>query len=549
MKKRVHRTKKQRKRSIQFKIGLIVISLTTLILSAYGVYQYGEIRSRKMAELSMLADNVVEKLVENLAMPLWNFEKSQTEKVILSEMRDHSIYAVFVRNTYDEGLFTGKIRDENWHIIDAGDEVTEDALTRSSQILRGDDTLGTVEVHLTQRFLRRELMQEMVEIIIVVLVLDIAIFIVLVFTLRNMLLRPINKLLVLANAIAEGDLSQEVTIQQQDEIGELANAFRTMMVQLGQFSQNVRHAADNVAAGSQQMSSSATQMSSGATTQAAAFEEASSSMEEMVANIRQNADNAQQTETLAVRAAEDARESGNAVAEAVSAIQEIAKKVAIIEDITRQTRLLSLNATIEAARAQEYGKGFAVVAAEVRSLAKLSQEAATEINQLAGSSVSIAEKAGNMLVKLVPDIQKTAELVQEISAASREQDTGATQINSAIQQLDQVTQHNSATSEELAATAEELDSQAEQLQTTIAFFTTKTETPVIDETPRTHSGITRRETTEIERGMAIRTGEKNIYAEGDSESSNGNGKPDGYVLQISERKQKGDDLDAEFERY
>lgn len=549
MKKLVQTTKKQRKRSIQFKIGLIVISLTTLILSAYGLYQYGEIRSRKMAELSMLADNVVEKLAENLAMPLWNFEKSQTEKVILTEMRDRSIYAVFIRNTFDEGLFTGKIRDENWHIIDAGDEVTEDALTRSSQILRGDDTLGTVEVYLTQRFLRRELMQEMVEIIIVVLVLDIAIFIVLVFTLRNMLLRPINKLLVLANAIAEGDLSQEVTIQQQDEIGELANAFRTMMVQLGQFSQNVRHAADNVAAGSQQMSSSAAQMSQGANSQAASAEEVSASMEEMTANIRQNTDNAMQTEKIAITAAQDAQASSAAVAEAVTAIQEIAKEIATIEDITTQTRMLSLNATIEAARAQEYGKGFAVVASEVRALAERSREAATRITSLATSGVGIAEKAGTMLNNLVPDIQKTAELVQEISTASREQNTGASQINRAIQQLDSVTQQNSATSEELATTAGELATQAEQLQTTIAFFTTKTDTPVIDETPRTHSGINRREKTEIERSMAIRTGENNMYAEGDSESSNGNGKPDGYVLQISEPRQKGDDLDAEFERY
>jgi len=549
MKKHVQKAKKQKKQSIQFKIGLIVISLTTLILATFGVYQYVEIRSRKTAELTMLADNAVEKLAENLVVPLWNYEESQTEKVILSEMRNRSIYAVLIRNTSDEGIFTGKSRDENWEISDTGDEVTEDAITKSKEIKNGDETLGTVEVYLTRRFLQEELVHEVIEIILVMLVLDIAIFIVLTLTLRNMLLRPIHRLLTVANAIAEGDLSQEIAIQQQDEIGDLSNAFRKMTSQLSAFVQNIRETADNVAGGSQAMSSSAAQMSNGATTQAAAAEEASASMEEMAANIRQNADNALQTEQIAVKSAEDARASGKAVAEAVSAMQEIAKKVAIIEDITRQTRMLSLNATIEAARAQEYGKGFAVVAAEVRALAERSQEAATEINQLAGSSVSIAETAGEMLNELVPNIQKTAELVQEISAASREQNTGAEQINRAIQQLDQVTQQNSATSEELAATSEELASQAEQLQSTIAFFTTDAGTHMNDDIPKTDSDIDIQEKTHIEASLARRTREHNMVAGNEPEYSNGNGKPAGHSFQINEHPQGVDELDADFERY
>jgi methyl-accepting chemotaxis protein len=193
-------------------------------------------------------------------------------------------------------------------------------------------------------------------------------------------------------------------------------------------------------------------------------------MEEMAANIRQNADNALQTEKIATQAAGDAKKSGLAVAEAVEAIQGIAGKISIIEDITRQTRMLSLNATIEAARARDHGKGFAVVASEVRALAERSQTAALEISELAGASVIVAEEAGGMLGQLVPDIQKTAGLVQEISAASKEQTSGANQINRAIQQLDSVTQQNSATAEELSANAEELAGQAEMLQQTIAFF-------------------------------------------------------------------------------
>jgi methyl-accepting chemotaxis protein len=190
----------------------------------------------------------------------------------------------------------------------------------------------------------------------------------------------------------------------------------------------------------------------------------------MAANIKQNSDNAQQTEKIAIKAAEDGNESGKAVAETVVAMKEIAGKISIIEEIARQTNLLALNAAIEAARAGEHGKGFAVVASEVRKLAERSQTAAAEINKLSASSVQIAEKAGEMLARIVPDIQKTADLVQEITAASNEQSSGAEQINKAIQQLDQVVQQNASASEEMASTATELLSQAEQLQNTIGFF-------------------------------------------------------------------------------
>jgi methyl-accepting chemotaxis protein len=211
-------------------------------------------------------------------------------------------------------------------------------------------------------------------------------------------------------------------------------------------------------------------MSVGAADQASAAEEASSSIEEMAANIRQNADNALETEKIAVKAARDAEDGGEAVQSTVLAMKDIAQKTGIIEEIARQTNLLALNAAIEAARAGEHGKGFAVVAAEVRKLAERSQIAAAEISQLSASSVAVAEKAGSMLQVIVPDIRRTAELVQEISAASREQDLGASQINQAIQRLDQIIQQNASASEEIAATAEELSGQADQLQQLMADF-------------------------------------------------------------------------------
>jgi methyl-accepting chemotaxis protein len=284
----------------------------------------------------------------------------------------------------------------------------------------------------------------------------------------NMLIDAMNVISNVAKEIANGNLMVEV--KERSAQDELMKALASMTNKLSEVMANVKIAADNVAAGSQQLSASSEQMSQGATEQAAAAEEASSSMEEMASNIRQNADNALQTEKIATKSSDDAIEGGKSVEQTVVAMKEIADKISIIEEIARQTNMLALNAAIEAARAGEHGKGFAVVASEVRKLAERSQAAAGEISELSASSLKVAERAGEMLVMMVPDIQKTAGLVQEITAASREQDTGAEQINKSIQQLDQVIQQNASVSEEIASTAEELSSQAEQLQESIAFF-------------------------------------------------------------------------------
>ena len=284
----------------------------------------------------------------------------------------------------------------------------------------------------------------------------------------NSLIDATNGITQLAEALAEGDLLVEV--HERSETDALMHALNTMIERVTSAIADVTDTSDSIASMSEQLSSGAEQLSNGASEQAASMEEISSSMQEMVANIRQNSDNAKQTEKIAVQAMENAEETGRVVAETVIAMQQITQRIAIIQDIANETRMLSLNATIEAARAQDHGKAFSVVASEVRQLSDTTKEAAEEISQLATSSFEVSEKAGEMLATLVPSIRKTTELIMEISAANTEQHSGAEQVNRAIQQADQVTQQNASIAEETASSAELLAKRAQELQESIGFF-------------------------------------------------------------------------------
>ncbi|GLI39770.1 HAMP domain-containing protein [Geobacter hydrogenophilus] len=348
----------------------------------------------------------------------------------------------------------------------------------------------------------------------------------------NSLIDSMNGVTKLAQEIAGGNLMVEV--RERSAQDELMRALASMVAKLREVVADIVAAADNVASGSQELSSTSEEMSQGATEQAAAAEEASSSMEEMASNIRQNADNASQTERIAMKSAADAIEGGKAVGNTVHAMKDIAGKISIIEEIARQTNLLALNAAIEAARAGEHGKGFAVVASEVRKLAERSQRAAGEISELSSSSVEVAVRAGELLATIVPDIQRTAELVQEISSACREQDTGAEQINKAIQQLDTVIQQNASASEEMSSTSEELASQAEQLQTTISFF-------------RLGEGRRKPASRPAETAKQIRVG--HIAASRGAAPANGYGSQPHPAEGFSYEMSSADSMDSEFEKF
>ena len=271
-------------------------------------------------------------------------------------------------------------------------------------------------------------------------------------------------------ALSEGDLTTTIDKEYEGAFGEMKSYANDTVFKLSAIISEVNTATQALTSAAEQVAATSQSLSQGASEQAASVEETSASMEQMTASISQNTDNAKVTDTMASKAAGEAAQGGDAVKATVSAMKQIAQKITIIDDIAYQTNLLALNAAIEAARAGEHGKGFAVVAAEVRKLAERSQIAAQEISTVATGSVELAETAGALLDQIVPSIRKTSDLVQEISAASQEQATGVSQINSAVTQLSQTTQQAAAASEQLSATAEEMNGQAGQLTQTMSFF-------------------------------------------------------------------------------
>ncbi|CAN0622793.1 methyl-accepting chemotaxis protein [Burkholderia multivorans] len=280
----------------------------------------------------------------------------------------------------------------------------------------------------------------------------------------------------IATRVSNGDLTVAINVPANDNSSVLY-AMKAMVAKLSQVVAEVHGGAEALTSAAEEVSSTSQTLSQASSEQAAGVEETTASMEQMTASVTQNAENSRMTDSLATKAAAEAIEGGEAVKATVAAMKQIAQKIGIIDDIAYQTNLLALNAAIEAARAGQHGKGFAVVAAEVRKLAERSQVAAQEIITVSSSSVDLAERAGALLETIVPNIKRTSDLVQEITAASDEQAAGVGQINAAISQLNQTTQQNAASSEELAATAEEMSGQAEQLQQAIAFFKL-TETPL-----------------------------------------------------------------------
>lgn len=419
----------------------------------------------------------------------------QQQQVLLADIAKNSESVTENLNRLDELIVTAEAR-QLYDAILAARSVYSSNRSEMMELMSSGDQMGAVEQwqdytapvlidyqnsirDLAENFETRvsywgtyaeETIRTAIQQIIILLVLALILGAVFAWYITRSIVGPLGIALTTAELIAAGDLNVKIDNTATDETGKLLDAMSEMSSNLSRVISEVRSGADNLASASEEVSSTSQSLSQSASEQAASVEETSASMEQMTASIEQNTSNARVTDGMATKAAREAGEGGEAVAQTVHAMKSIAQKIGIIDDIAYQTNLLALNAAIEAARAGEHGKGFAVVAAEVRKLAERSQVAAREISEVAGSSVELAERAGKLLGEIVPSIQKTSDLVQEIAAASTEQSAGVGQINSAMEQLNQLTQQNASASEELAATSEEMSSQAEQLQQSIAFF-------------------------------------------------------------------------------
>ncbi len=507
-------------RSLRVKLLVWFVGIITLALTGLGAFNFQPRQGEVLISLEQQEQAVLKRAGSTLPNALYSFDDLQIENFLAAEMNNQNVETVVVLDTSGNFAY-GHGRNEQGEAITLSELPTEYKAEASQELLYDNESLGRFEVNMSYKSVDEALMAEIVSTIQKIVVLAFVMIIAVWLLLQRIIISP---LMALVKNMREMESTNDITLRtakaSSDEIGmviDSVNAFLDAMAEkmrqlekmadadltvalplvsdrdtMGKSLQRLKEkmttligeimrSAHQVRSGAMQLTDTSATLNQGATEQAASAEEASSSIEEMVANIRQNADNAMQTEKIAVKSAQKGQEGGEAVQATVVAMKDIANKIQIIEEIARQTNLLALNAAIEAARAGEHGKGFAVGAAEVRKLAERSQKAAGEISELSSSSVEIAEQAGNMLQIIVPDIQKTAELVQEISAASKEQDAGAEQINVSIQQLDQVIQKNAAATEEMASTSEELSAQAEQLQQMVAVFKLEEQIDLIQE--------------------------------------------------------------------
>lgn len=400
--------------------------------------------------------------IKNIEVLIDNVEKSGSGKLEeLSKLKED------LDEMWNVGYKMFRAYKEDWDkgnvVMEEFDVAADTAINEINSIVEHASTMGDESV--------KEMLDmsvDAIKIIIFAFVLLVIFSCICGYAITKSISKPLGQAVAVTELVAKGDITKRIKISAKDELGRLAQSMNIMMDNICDFSNSVKEATSTIVSGSEQLSNSSQQVSEGSVEQAASIEEVSASMEEITANIKQSDDNSVKTEKIASKTAIDAKESGAAVTEAISAMKLIAEKISIIEDISRQTNLLALNAAIEAARAGEHGKGFAVVASEVRKLAERSQVAAGEINEISASSVDTADKAGNMLSSLLPDIQETAELVKEISESINEQKTGIEQINNAVHKLDSVIQQNASAAEEMASTSEELSSVSSRLQEALA---------------------------------------------------------------------------------
>ncbi len=513
------------RKSIQVKICLILIIASTLILSGFAFFNYFLTKSKMNAELETISDMAAQRLSISLVSPIYEMDDKAIGQLMKSEMLEKRLYAVLIKESDGKTVLHGLGRNEKWETINSKEIASQNCVVRKAEITKGKEKLGLLEVYFTDRFTEEALHQLVLRIIGEVCVLNLLLVLILFFSIKRILIRPIRNAARNADELRIGNLAVAFDIG-ADEIGKMGIALNDLVEELKHKSRaadeiakgNLRHevhiasgkdmlgrslqsmlenlntivselfaAAEQVDAGSSQVSDSSHSLSQGATEQAAALEEITSSMTEIGSQTKTNAENSSQANQLAMTARDAAQNGVNQVRDMVSAMEaisqsarEVAKIIKAIDDIAFQTNLLALNAAVEAARAGKHGKGFAVVAQEVRNLAARSAKAAQETALLIEGSVGkvevgskIAEKTSSALTEINDGITKVADLVGEIAAASNEQAQGISQVNKGLGQIDSVTQQNTANAEETSAAAQELSSQAANVRRLLSRFKLK----------------------------------------------------------------------------
>ncbi|GAK56017.1 methyl-accepting chemotaxis sensory transducer [Candidatus Vecturithrix granuli] len=464
-------------KSISTKLALEIAVVLVVIMATFGMLESVQRKEQFTHFLDAKEKSTLNALTLMLGEFLFFMNTEPVNNIVTSYLSDQDILAIKILEGGEIMLHSGKDL-ETGIIHDFLQEEVQpaqypDTILREVPILYENTELGRLEMTFSRQFVHVQIWRSLTTLIRNLLLIVLVECVMVVMLIRRNVSNPLRYLTQVVRKIANGNMEMQIMSGvSSNEIGRLLQALKAMIGQLQAVITGVKAVAKAVRQNSQEIHVRVEEMAAGNAEQSAAAEETAASLEQMVMTIKHNSENAQHTGTIALQAAQDAQDAEMAIKETMIAMQTMAEKIASVDDIANQTNLLSLNATIEAARAGEQGKSFAVVAAEVRSLAVQSRDTALEIAALVDSSMRLVDNVGERMIHLSPAIQKTAELVQEISTASQEQYLGAEQVNRAMQQLDQITQQNAAVSEQLTTIAAELQKQVEHLEAAIAFFHT-----------------------------------------------------------------------------